>query len=122
MAIKTKTVQHNGVLPTKAKGVDHCRAYAGVPGGIGDVVEVAGRVWRVEPHGRWHDLVHDAPDGSDRCQCASRTGGVAQHRLDAADGDMRRVRPKCRMDGGGFGAVVHAGGGGVGADMVDVGR
>src|SRR6185312_10114671 len=95
-------------------------AHTNLASRVRHVVEVAGRVGRVEIDGGMDDARLQSHHGGDEFHAAGGAEQVADHALGAADRDLARVGAEDALDGVGFGRVAELRARAVRIDVADI--
>src|SRR5688500_10871011 len=114
------TEEEGGVVAAEAEAVAHGGANGRAAGLVGRVVQVALGIGVLVVDDGWDDASLDRLDGDDGVDAAGGAQAVADHALGGADGEAVGVLAKGALDGGGLGAVVVAGAGAVGVEVVQL--
>ena len=73
------------IMAAEAEAVGDGPANAGLAGGVGDVIQVAGRIGSLVVDGGMNDAGLDGQGGSDQLDAAASAQQMAEHALGTAD-------------------------------------
>src|SRR5262249_42333184 len=111
-----------GIVSAEAEAVGNGAANALLTSAIGDKVQIARRIRRVQINGGMNHGGLKTHDGGGKLRATGSAEQVTDHTLGAADGQFARVRTKDLLDGAGFSLVPQGRAGAVSVDVLNVFR
>src|ERR1035437_2239155 len=107
-----------GVVAAEAEGVVEHQLWVHAPSTLGDVVQVAVRIWILIVDGRGYPAVHDGHHREDRFDGPGTAQAVPGHRLGRGDRDLPGpVLTQRLLDGQGLRRIVELSRGAMGVDV-----